>query len=185
MSGRTVICFAVSVSFVLSAVHSFARGRSFPIEITGTIIRFDRADQTFTIRADQPANVFKIAVRYDCKFKRSGVATGEQIMRPGAQVKVSYFATIFTGNLAVEIETDPVAEVKTGLIEKIDPLDRNIRVRLYDDPCDFALHWAVDARFLKDGKIVAPTALKTGAVVRLTYFSPAFASKYAVKVESK
>jgi hypothetical protein len=83
-----------------------ARGRSFPLEITGTIISFDRADHVFAIRVDEPARVLTIAVGRDCEFKKDSGAAEEQVLKRGARVKVSYFATIFTGNIAVEI--DPV-----------------------------------------------------------------------------
>jgi hypothetical protein len=39
-------------------------------------------------------------------------------LKPGARVKVNYFATIFTGNIAVEIDLNPALAVKTDVIEK-------------------------------------------------------------------
>jgi hypothetical protein len=82
-----------------------ARGRSFPIEVTGTIITFNRPEHLFTIQVDEPARVLTIAVGRDCKFKKDGVAAEERVLKRGARVKVSYFATIFTGNIAVEIDS--------------------------------------------------------------------------------
>ena len=108
---------AASTTFV---GHIAARGRSFPIKVTGTIIGFDRTNQMFTMRVDQPSRILRIAVGRDCKFKRHGAPAGEQILKPGARVKVSYFATIFTGNIAVEIELYPVPQVKTGVIDKLE-----------------------------------------------------------------
>jgi hypothetical protein len=102
----TIICMiAASTMFV---GHIAARGRSFPIQATGTIIRFDHASQMFTIQVDEPTHVLTITVGRDCKFQRHGAPTGEQNLKPGARVKVSYFATIFTGKIAVEIELNPV-----------------------------------------------------------------------------
>ena len=85
-----------------------ARGRSFPIRVIGTIVGFNRTSETFTIRVEESGRILGIAVGRDCKFKQHGAPTGEQILKPGAQVKVSYLATIFTGNIAVEIELNPV-----------------------------------------------------------------------------
>lgn len=102
---RLTIVFLVAASLAGSSTKdASARGRSFPIEITGTIVSFDRANQTFTIRVDEPARVLTIGVGRHCKFKAHGALTGERIVRVGARVKVSYFATIFTGNIAVEIQ---------------------------------------------------------------------------------
>jgi len=106
MGRLTIICM-IAVSTMIVG-HIAARGRSFPIEVTGTIIRFNRASQMFTIQVDEPTHLLTIAVGRDCKFKRHAAAAGEQILKPGAHVKVSYFATIFTGKIAVEIELNPV-----------------------------------------------------------------------------
>ena len=106
MGRLTIICM-IAVSTMIVG-HIAARGRSFPIEVTGTIIRFDQASQMFTIRVDKPTRVLTIAVGRHCKFKRHGTPAGEQILKPGRLLKVSYFATIFTGKIAVEIELNPV-----------------------------------------------------------------------------
>ena len=103
----TTICLvALSTMFV---GHIAARGRSFPIEVMGTILQFNRPNQTFTIRVAKTGRILSIAVGRDCKFKQHGAPVGEQILKAGARVKVSYFATIFTGNIAVEIELNPVS----------------------------------------------------------------------------
>ena len=94
--------------FGVFVVHGAARGRSFPIEITGTIKMFDRANHTFVIQSDEPAGLLTIAVGRDCKFIQNGTATGDQILKKGARVRVSYFSTIFTGKVAVKIESHPV-----------------------------------------------------------------------------
>jgi hypothetical protein len=86
------------------------------------IIGFNRTSQMFTIRVDEPARILTIAVGRDCKFKRHGTPAGEQILKPGAGVKVSYFATIFTGNIAVEIELDPVPNTN-GYHRKFEPTE--------------------------------------------------------------
>jgi hypothetical protein len=117
----TICVIAVSTTFV---GHLAARGRSFPIQVIGTIIGFNRTSQMFTIRVDEPAHVLTITVGRDCKFKRHGAPAGEQILKPGARVKVSYFATIFTGNIAVEIELDPVPKYKRVSIENSVPPNR-------------------------------------------------------------
>jgi len=99
-----VICvIAASTIFV---GHIAARGRSFPIEVTGVIKTFDRTNHVFWIQVDRPSRLFTIAVGRDCKFITNGTPTGEQILRKGARLRVSYFATIFTGNIAVKIESD-------------------------------------------------------------------------------
>jgi hypothetical protein len=103
----TIVCVVTTTLIVLFINGALARGRSFPIEVSGTIVGFDRANQSFTIRVDEPARVLTIGVGRDCKFKLSGATTTEQIIKPHAHVKVSYFATIFTGNIAVEIELQP------------------------------------------------------------------------------
>ena len=180
---RFTICLTIAF-FVSFAVGAWARGRSLPIEITGTIIRFDRAYESFTIQADEPARVLAIAVGRDCKFKSSARTITGQILRPGAQVKVSYFATIFSGNIAVEIESNPRPEVRIGIVERIDPVDRKLHLRI-QDPGDVVLRWASNARFLKNGREVPATALRRGTVVTISYFSPAFAPRYAVKLELK
>jgi len=95
-----------------------ARGRSFPIRVIGTIVGFNRTSQMFTIRVWEPSRTLTIAVGRDCKFKQHGAPTGEQILKPGARLKVSYFATIFIGKIAVEIELNPALAVKTDVIEK-------------------------------------------------------------------
>ena len=95
-----------------------ARGRSFPIRVVGTITGFNRTSQMFTIRVDAPVRILAIAVGRDCKFKQHGAPTGEQILKPGARLKVSYFATIFTGKIAVEIESNPVPNRKGTASER-------------------------------------------------------------------
>jgi hypothetical protein len=103
-------------------VHVTARGRSFPTEVTGTIKMFDRANHIFTIQSDEPARFLTIAVGRDCKFIQKGLPTGEWILKKGARVRVSYFSTIFTGKIAVKIESNPGPEVKTSIIKKIEAL---------------------------------------------------------------
>jgi hypothetical protein len=90
-----------------------ARGRSFPIEVTGRITKFDRARHIFTIQVDEPARALTIAVGRDCKFIQNGTPTSEQILKKGARLKVSYFSTIFTGKIAVKIELNPMPQGKS------------------------------------------------------------------------
>jgi hypothetical protein len=163
--------------------HALARGRSFPVEITGTITRFDRATQTFTIQVDEPAGILTIGIGRDCKFKQNGAPTGEQILKQGARVKVSYFSTIFTGKIAVGIESNPVPEVKSGVTEMVDLAEREFRIRLNNSLRQVALCWAKNARFLRGGKTVSAKELKPNMPIRVSYYSPAFAKKYAIQIE--
>jgi DUF917 family protein len=107
LATTAVIAASLVGTFV---VHAGARGRSFPIEVTGTITMFNKAIHMFTIHVDDPSRILTIAVGRDCKFKHSGRATTEQILKQGARVKVRYFSTIFTGNIAVEIEVNSLPE---------------------------------------------------------------------------
>jgi len=67
----TIVC-VLAASLGLPFINeALARGRSFPIEITGTIVSFDRADYVFTIKVDEPARVLTIAAGRDCKFELS------------------------------------------------------------------------------------------------------------------
>ena len=84
-----------------------AHRRSIPIEVTGTITKFDTVHHRVTIHVDKPSSILMIVEGHDCKFTRNGQSTTEQALRQGARVKVSYFSTIFVGKIAVEIELDP------------------------------------------------------------------------------
>jgi hypothetical protein len=92
-----------------------AGDRSFPLEITGTIRSFDEPTQTFAVELDESAHVLTIAVGRDCKFTENGAPTGEEILTQGARVKVSYFATIFTGKIAVDVAINRVPEISSGI----------------------------------------------------------------------
>ena len=182
MTGRTATYLIVA--FLLGPLlnHALARGRSFPIEVTGTANGIDKAGQTVTLRADQPARILTINQRWDCKFKNNGAQAGPEILKEGAYLRVSYFATIFTGNLAVEIEANPKPEVVQGVIERIELAGRQMTLRL-NSSRRFLIRWAANARFFSRGKTIAPAALKEGAAVKVSYYSPAFANKYAVRIE--
>jgi hypothetical protein len=107
---RLITSFLTVVSlFLIPVDHAIARRPSIPIEVTGVIRSFDKADQTFVIETDEPAKMLTVAVGRYCKFKQNGADTGEKILRRGARVKVNYFATIFTGNIALEIELNPAS----------------------------------------------------------------------------
>ena len=183
MPRLTSACLIV-VSFLGSFVgHVAARGRSFPIEVTGTIAMFDPANQTFAIQVDEPARILTIAIGRDCNFVQGGAPAGEQILQRGAQVRVSYFATIFTGNIAVKIESNPLPEVIIGIIKKIELSDRILIIWIGGQQRHLIFRWAPNARFFKAGKRASVTDLRKNIVVRLSYYSPAFASKYATKIE--
>jgi hypothetical protein len=163
--------------------HALARGRSFPIEVTGTVTSVDKASQTFRMQTDDPANILTVGVRWDCKFKRDGALAGPDILRKDAYVKVSYFSTLFTGKLAVEVEANPVPQLQSGTVEKIEPADRKLTIRVSNGSNHLVLRWAANARFIKRGKTVLPASLRQNALVRVSYFSPAFERKYAVRIE--
>ena len=162
---------------------AFARGRSFPIEVTGVIRSVDRSTQTFTLEADEPATVLTIGLRYDCKFIERGRSEGADILQRDAHVKVSYFATIFTGNLAVEIEANPSPRVKSGIVEKIEPADRKLTIRAVDCPRRLILRWTANCRFIKGSRRVSERSLRQNTLAKVSYYSPAFKSKYAVEIE--
>ena len=106
---RTITTALVALLLIaIYVVHTDARSRSFPIEVTGTIKLFERANQVLTIQVDQPVGVLAIAVARDCKFIQNGTLTGEQILKKGARVEVSYVSTIFSGKIAVKITVIPV-----------------------------------------------------------------------------
>jgi hypothetical protein len=82
-----------------------------------------------------------MGLRRDCKFLKSGAPAKMGMLRKGAYVKVSYFATIFTGNLAVEIELNPKPEIETGIIEEIDIPHRRLILAVGPNSRQLALRW--------------------------------------------
>ncbi len=165
---RWLLLFAIAAC-ALPIETASARGRSFPIEVTGIIRSFDRSAQRFTFEAEEPAKFLNMGLRYDCKV----IGT----LKSGLHVRVSYFATIFTGNLAVEIETNPQPEFARGVIEKLEPAERRLTL-LISPSRHLVMRWAAKARFVN----LAPANLTEGTVIDVSYYSPAFANKYAVKV---
>jgi hypothetical protein len=145
ITGRIVIFSAAALLVVLWPSGVSADDRSFPAEITGTIRSFDKATQTFTIQVDEPARVFTIAVGSDCEFKENGAPTGEQILKQGARVEVSYFATIFTGNIAVDSATNPVPEVNHEITEKRRPAQGTLSIRRPGDTYQRGMPWPLNA----------------------------------------
>jgi hypothetical protein len=121
---RTYITFITRRIAILSAAvlllglwpsEVSAGDRSFPLEITGTIRNFDEPTQKLTVEVDESARVLTVAVGRDCKFTENGAPTGEEILKQGARVKVSYFATIFTGKIAVDVAINRVPEISSGI----------------------------------------------------------------------
>jgi hypothetical protein len=167
------------------ATDVFARGRSFPIEVTGTIINVDRTSYECTLRVDEPARVLRMGPRRDCKFLKNGAPAKTDILKKGAYVKVSYFATIFTGNLAVEIELNPKPEIESGIIEEIDIPHRRLILAVGPNSRHLALRCATNASFIKAGKPASAAALRVRSIAKVAYYAPAFASKYAVKIDLK
>ena len=104
---RALIAASVVGLFV---VHADARSRSFPIEVTGTIKLFDRANHVLMIQVDESARVLSISIARDCKFSQNGTLTGEEILKKGARAEVSYISTIFSGKVAVKINLIPMGK---------------------------------------------------------------------------
>jgi hypothetical protein len=115
MTGRIAILSAAALLLGLWPSEVSADDRSFPLEITGTIRSFDEPTQTFTVEVDEFARVLTIAVGRDCKFTENGAPTGEEVLKQGARVKVSYFSTIFTGKIAVDVAINRVPEISGGI----------------------------------------------------------------------
>jgi len=103
MTHRAAIYLIVALLIGPLVNHTFARSRSFALEITGTIATVDQLNHIFTIQIDKSGRILTMAIGRDCKFQANGTPAGEWILKQGVRVKVSYFATIFTGNVVVEI----------------------------------------------------------------------------------
>jgi hypothetical protein len=183
---RVTIIYLVAASHVVLFVNgALARGRSFPIEVTGTILNVDRTNCECTLRVDEPDRVLRMGPRRDCKFLKNGAPAKTDILKKGAYVKVSYFATIFTGNLAVEIELNPKPEIESGTVEEIDIPHRRLILAVGPNLRHLAFRCAANASFIKAGKPTSAAALTVGSIATATYYAPAFASKYAVKIDFK
>jgi hypothetical protein len=115
MTGRIAIVSAPALLLGLCPSEVSADDRSFPLEISGMIRSFDEPAQTFTVEVDESARVLTIAVGRDCKFTENGAPSGEEILKQGARVKVSYFATIFTGKIAVGVAINRVPQINGGI----------------------------------------------------------------------
>ena len=183
----TILAWVAFLAIVLGplATDVFARGRSFPVEVTGTILNVDRTNCECTMRVDEPARVLRMGPRRDCKFLKNGAPANTAMLRKGAYVKVSYFATIFTGNLAVEIELNPKPEIETGIIEEVDIPHRRLILAVGRNSRYLALRCATNARFVKAGKPASAAALRLRSTARVAYYAPSFASKYAVRIDFK
>jgi hypothetical protein len=183
MTGRIAIFSAAALLVALWPSEVSADDRSFPAEITGTIRSFDKATQTFTIQVDEPAGILTIGIGRDCKFIHHGAPARDETVRRGVRVRVKYFSTIFTGKIAIEIESNPRPLVKSGIIEKIEPADRKLTIRGRGCCERLVLRWTENVRCIKRGKTVLPKQLRENAVVRVNYYAPPFESKYAVEIE--
>ena len=103
---------AAVIATLLGAIfvgHAVARRLPTPIDVTGTIKIFDRANHVLTIQVDKPAGVLSIVVPRDCKFIQNSTPMGEQSLQKGARAKIRYVSTIFTGKIAVTIELNPMS----------------------------------------------------------------------------
>ena len=153
MTGRIVIFSAAALLVALWPSEVSAQGRSFPAEIAGTIRNFDKATQTFTIQVDEPARIFSIAIGSDCQFKENGTPTGEQILRQGARVKVSYFATIFTGNIAVDVAANPVPEANHEISEKRKPDQETLSIQRPGGTYPRRMPWLLSAFYKVEAEL--------------------------------
>jgi hypothetical protein len=162
---------------------TWARGRSFPEEATGIIRSVQNGGLTFTLATDEPARILKLAVGESCKFSHAGVPADVDIIRNNARIKVSFFSTVFTGRVAVEIESDPVPQEAIGIVEEIDTANRRLVVRFIDSSRRRIVRWAVTSRFVKHGRTASAKELHKNRPIKLSYYSPAFASRYAVRIE--
>jgi hypothetical protein len=120
MTGRIAILLAAALLLGLWPSEVSADDRSFPLKIAGRIRSFDEPNQTFAIQLDESATVLTIALGEDCTFTENGAPTGEEILKQGARVQVSYFATIFTGNIAVDVATSRVSETTAAFSRQDD-----------------------------------------------------------------
>ena len=70
-------------------------------------------------------------------------------------MQASYFATIFTGNLAVEIEAHPKAKSAHGVIKRIEPTNRRLTFWLGNSR-EFVMQWTTNAHFINGGRFIRP-----------------------------
>ena len=166
-----------------SMPHVWARGRSFPQEATGVITSVEKGGLTFTFAADEPARILKLAVGENCKFSHAGAPADMGIIRRNARIRVGFFATVFTGRVAVEIQSDPVPQVAVGIVDEIATANRRLAVRVIDFSRRLIVRWTVTSRFIKRGRTASVKDLQQNTPVKLSYYSPSFGGKYAVKVE--
>ncbi len=174
----------VGVALFATTACGWARGRSFPNEITGVITWVNTNESLFTLETDEPAGVLGLSVGYGCKFKRGGATADARILRPGARVHVNYFSTVFTGKVAAEVELNPTPIVENGIIERVDATTRELSIQVDHSLRRLTLRWSARARFTKHGRNIAPTDLRENDPITVRYFSPAFGRKYAVKIEA-
>ena len=186
MSRSLAVVFCVilvALQFGPLGCSVLAKGRCFPIETTGVIRSVDTAQKTCQVQLDEPSRILTIGYRRDCTFIRHGEQTkSPDFLKKGEHVKVSYFATIFTGNLATEIEANPEPQWVRGVVERIDPASRRLTLRLQGSR-PFVVRWAASAHFANGGSPIAPTKLKQGMTVEVGYYAFEFENNYAVKVE--
>jgi hypothetical protein len=173
----------LALVFCSSTPDGWAKGRSFPQEATGMITHVEKGGLTFTLATDEPARILKLVVNESCKFSHAGAPADMGIIRRNVRIKVSFFSTIFTGRVAVEIESDPVPQVAIGIVEEIDTANKRLVVRLIDSSRRLIVRWAVTSRFVKYGRTVSANNLHKNRPIKLSYYSPAFASRYALRIE--
>src|ERR1700731_2825945 len=138
---RLILLFVTVLSFCSIATVTLGRRRSFPIEVTGKITSVDTAVTHFTMITDQPAGILTLAVGRDCKFMKSGASATEAVLKEGCRIRVSYYSTIFTDRIAVEIEEAPAPEVVIGTVESVDAANRRLIIRVSGTWRPLSLIW--------------------------------------------
>ncbi len=182
---RLILLFLTALAFCSVASVTFARGRSFPTEVTGIVTSVDRAITHFTMTTDQPAGVLALAIGRDCKFMKSGAPATEAVLKEGCHIKASYYSTIRTGKIAVEIDGAPVPEMVIGVVESVDAVNKRLSIRVSGNWRPLTLIWTSRTRFMQGRHTASANYLHTGLPVRVSYYALEFVPKYAVAVEEK
>jgi hypothetical protein len=182
---RLILLFVTGLALCPVATVTFARGRSFPIEVTGTVTSVDRAITHFTMATDQPAGVLALAISRDCKFTRSGVPVTKAILKKGCNIKASYCSTIFTGKIAVEIDGAPAPEMVIGVVESVDAVNKRLSIRVSGNGHSLTFICTSRTRFMLGRHTASANYLRAGLPVRVSYYALEFVPKYAVAVEEE
>lgn len=178
----SIVACTTVLFFALTTATALARGRSFLREATGVVTEVSNNGPLFTFAVDEPAEVLSLAVGRDCKFSHAGRATPAAVLRKGMRAKISYYSTIFTGKIALEIDADPVPKVENGIIESVEPAARKLSIRSIDASRSHSFRWAPAVRITQSGRRVSSRALTVQRRVTISYFDPDFGRKYIVEI---